>query len=214
MNRQTRDILIVSLAAVAVVLALYFTFAGRSPKIDLDPYQALGAVTAEETAKLIGDQGQVLVIARDTGADRNPSIEAQLDAFERSLKKHPGLTQVTERFQAGPMAMMATGGGVPPDALTEALGRHEKAGALVLFCRMPPLSESELGILKQRGIKTVVVCSLHPEVERLLEQQVIHLAVVPLPEPLPPPARPPRSLRERFDQDYMVLSAAAGARRP
>ena len=74
MDKRTRDVIVGSLALGAAVASLYFGFAGRSPKLNLDPYVVLGAVTAEETAKLLADKGLVLVMARDTGADRNPSV--------------------------------------------------------------------------------------------------------------------------------------------
>ena len=102
-------------AAVAAAGALYFGFVGRSEKVNLDTYEVLGAVTAEETAKLLGNKGQVLVLARGTGANRNPSVEAELKAFQQTLKKHPGLSVVTEKPELTPMQMMATGGGVPPE---------------------------------------------------------------------------------------------------
>jgi len=212
MNKRTKDIVVVGLAAGAAAVWLYFTFAGRSPKIDLGTYSALGAVTAEETAKLLGDKGRVLVIARDTGADKNPSVESELAAFQRTLQKHAGLSQVTERFVATPMLMMATGGGVPPDQLLKALETHADVKALVLFCGLPPLDDSELESLKKRGVKTVVVSSFLPDYGRLLQQGAIHLAIVPRPDEPTPGGPPPRTLRARFDQDYVIVMAADAAR--
>jgi hypothetical protein len=212
MNKRTKDLVVGGLAVGAVAVSLYFTLAGRSPRIDLGTYSALGAVTAEETAKLLGNKGRVLVIARDTGADKNPSVEAELEAFQRTLQKHAGLSQVTARFVATPMLMMATGGGVPPDHLVQALETHANVGALVLFCGLPPLAEPELEMLKQRGVKTVVVSSFRPDYGPLLQQGVIQVAIVPRPEGPPPGAPPPRTLRERFDQDYVILAPADAAR--
>lgn len=208
MNKQTKDILILSVVSCVAVVSLYFAFAKRSTKIDLGTYAALGTVTAEETAKLIRNKGLVVVIARDTGADKNPSVEAELDAFQRTLKKYPGISQVTERYQATPMLMMATGGGVPPEQLSRAVETHPKAAALVLFCAVPPLADSELATLNKRGVKTVVASSFRSEYGQLLEQGLIHLAIVPRPEGPPPGAAPPRTLREQFDQDYVVITAA------
>ena len=214
MTKKTRDTVVVSLAVGAAAVSLYFAFPGRSPKIDFNPYDTLGAVAAEETAKLLGNKGRVLVMARDTGAEKNPSVEAELKAFRRTLKKHAGLSQVTERILATPMLMMATGGGVPPDQLFKALETHANVGALVLFCGMPPLADPELETLKKHGVKTVVVSSFHPGYRRLLEQQVIHLAIVPRPDAPAPGAQPPQTLRERFDQDFMIVTPADAARLP
>jgi len=214
MDKRTKDVIVGSLALGAAVASLYLGFAGRSPKLNLDPYEVLGAVTAEETAKLLADKGLVLVMARDTGADKNPSVEAELHAFEQTLEKHPGLRLVTERVQVTPMLMMATGGGLPPDQLFKAIETHANVGALVLFFGFPPLADPELEALAKSGVKTVVVSSFHPGYKRLLERRAIHLAIAPRQEALPPGAQAPRTMRERFDQDYIIVTPVEAASLP
>ena len=214
MDRRTKDVIVVSLALGAAVASLYFGFAGRSPKLNLDPYQVLGAVTAEETAKLLADKGLVLVLARDTGAEKNPSVEAELNAFQQTLKKHRGLRLVTERVQVTPMLMMATGGGVPPDQLFKVLETHANVGALVLFFGFPALADPELEALEKSGVKIVVVSSFNPGYKRLLERRAIRLAIVPRQEALQPGSQAPRTLRERFDQDFIIVTSVEAARLP
>ena len=214
MDKRTKDVIVVSLALAAAVASLYFGFAGRSPKLNLDPYEVLGAVTAEETAKLLANKGLVLVLARDTGADKNPSVEAELNAFQQTLKKHPGLRLVTERIEVAPMLMMATGGGVPPDQPFKVLETHANVGALVLFFGFPALADAELEALEKSGVKTVVVSSFRPGYRRLLERRAIHLAIVPRSEALSPVSQAPWTLRERFDQDYIIVTPAEAARLP
>jgi hypothetical protein len=207
-------LIVVSLALGAAVVSLYFGFAGRSSQINLDTYEVLGAVAAEETVKLLANNGLVLVMARDTGADKNPSVEAELHAFQQTLKKHRGLRLVTERVQVTPMLMMATGGGVPPDQLFKALQTHTNVGALVLFFGFPPLADPELEALAKSGVKIIVVSSFHPNYQRLLERRAIHLAIVPRSEAPSPVSQAPRTLRERFDQDYIIVTPVEAARLP
>jgi hypothetical protein len=214
MDKGAKDVIFLSLALGAAVVSLYFGFAGRSPKINLDPYEVLGAVTAEETAKLLSDKGVVLVMARDTGADKNPSVEAELNAFQHTLKKHPGLHLIRERVQVTPMLMMATGGGVPPDQLFKALETHANVGALVLFFGFPPLADPELEALEKYRVKTVVVSSFHPAYQQLLERRAIHLAIVPRQEALTPGSQAPKTVRERFDQDYIIIRSVEAAHLP
>src|SRR5437870_6955052 len=95
MNKGTKDMIIASLAVGTATVSLYFAFAGRSQKINLDPYEVLGAITAEETAKLLGNKGQVLVMAPDTGVNKNPSVEAELKAFQQTLKKQRNVSVIT-----------------------------------------------------------------------------------------------------------------------
>ncbi len=214
MDKRTRDAVVAIFAVGAAAVSLYFALSGRSPKINLDPYEVLGAVTAEETAKLLGNRGEVLVMARDTGANKNPSVEAELKAFQRTLKQHTGLSVVIEKVQVTPMMMMATGGGVPPDPFFKALETHANVGAVVLFFGFPQLTEPELEALKKSGVKTVVVSSLRPGYKQLLERQAIHLAIVPRSDATPPGAQTPRTLRERFDQEYMIITPTEAAGLP
>lgn len=205
MGKQTQ-VTMVALLVVAAAVSLYFAFADRSQKINLDTYDVLGAVTAEETAKLLANNGQVLVMARDTGADKNPSVEAELKAFQQRLKKYGGLSVITEKIQVTPMLMMSTGGGVPPDQLLKACRTHPKIAAVVLFFGFPELADGEIAALKQSGVKIVVVSAFRPGYQRLLERQVIHLAVVPRPDALPPTAGKPQTVRERFNEDYVIMT--------
>lgn len=205
-NKRTKDLVAGSLAVAAIVMAVYWGLKGHSPRIDLDPYEVLGAITAEETAKLLRAPGPVLVMARGAGAQENPSVEAQLRAFERSLKAQGGLRQVTVRVEATPMLMMATGGGIPPEQLFAALAAHANVVAVVLFGGLPALSDPEVEALRKRAVKLVVVSSFRPDYERLLEQGVLHLAVVPRPDAPPPAVERSRTLRERFDREYLLIT--------
>jgi len=212
MNKRSKEIIVVVLAVTAAAVFIYFSLAGRSEKIDLDPYKALGSVTAEETAKLIGNKGQALVMVRGTGANKNPSVEAELKAFQQVFKSQKGLTVVIEKIKIAPMQMMATGGGVPPDQFLKALETHPGLGALVLFMGFPQLSDAELEVLKKSGAKVVVAGTLRPGDQQLLEREIINLAIVSRPDAPPPEAPAPRTLRERFDQDFMILAPAAAGR--
>ena len=214
MDKRTKDIVVATLAVGAAAVSIYFARAGRSQKINLDTYDVLGAVAAEETAKLLGNKGQVLVMARDTGANKNPSVEAELKAFRQTLKSQKGINVITEKIQISPNQMMATGGGVPPEQFLKALEAHSNLGAIVLFLGFPQLTDSELEALKKSGVKTVVACALRPGEQRLIERQAIHLAIVPRSEPPPPGAPPPRTLRERFDQEFSIITPAVDARLP
>ena len=87
------------------------------------------------------------------------------------------------------MQMIATGGGVPPEQFLQALETHSNLGAVVLFMGFPQLTDSELEVLKKSGVKIVVACALRPGDQRLLERQVIHLAIVPRSDSPPPGLR-------------------------
>ncbi len=201
------------LAVGAAAVALYLGFGSRGQTVNLDTYQVLGTVTAEETAKLLGGKGRILVMVRDTGAAKNPSVEAELAAFQQTLKKQAGVSVVTDRVRVTPMMMMATGGGLPPEQFLKALQTHADIGAVVLFFGFPQLAEPEMEAVRKSGVKTVVVSALRPGYKQMLENQAIQMAIVRRANP-PAPETPARTVRERFDQDYTVLTPADAARLP
>ena len=87
------------------------------------------------------------------------------------------------------------------------LAAHANVGAVVLFFGFPQLADPELETLKKSGAKIVVVSSFHPGYQRLLERQAIHLAIVPRPGASTAEVQPARTVRERFDQEYMIFTA-------
>ncbi|MBE0540098.1 MAG: sugar ABC transporter substrate-binding protein [Verrucomicrobia bacterium] len=214
MSKRTRDTIVAVVALGAAALAVYLAFGRTAPELELDTYEVLGAVTAEETAKLLNGNGRVLVMVRDTGPDKNPSVEAELKAFQQAMKQHSGVSVAIDKIQVTPMLMMSTGGGVPPDQLFKALQTHANPDAVVLFFGFPQLTDLQLEALKQTGVKTVVVSSFRPAYQRLLERKAIQLAIVPRPES---PALTPgktQTVRERFDQEYIVMRAANPVEQP
>jgi hypothetical protein len=205
MNKPTREVMVAILAVGAAAVALYLAFGRRSEKINLGTYEVLGAVTAEETARLIENKGRVVVVVRDTGPDKNPSVEAELAAFQQTLKQHPALSLVVERLPVTPTLMMATGGGLPAENLFKWIEKHAKVDAVVMFLGFPQMTDAELAALKRTGVKTVVVSSFRPGYQQLLERQAIQVAIVPRPE-VPSAGGPtPTTLREKFDQEYLLL---------
>jgi len=214
MDKRTKDIAVGSLAVGAAAVSLYLGFGPRGPKLDLDTYEVLGAVTAEETAKLAGDHGRVLVFVRDTGKAKNPWVQQQLEAFQQTLKKHAGLSLVTEKIPVSPIRMMASGGGLPADQLFKALETHPDLAAVVSFFGFPQLAEPDLEALKKAGVKTVVVSGLRPIYKQLLELQAIQVLIVPRSSASPPGGPAPRTLRQHFDQEYTLFTPADAASLP
>lgn len=208
MNTETRNFVLLGVLVCVAAVSLFLGLRDRAPKIDLGVYEALGAITAEETAKLLQDKARLLLIARDTGSDKNPSLEAQIDAFQQTLKKHRNLSIAVERFVASPMTMMATGGGIPPDQFSQILEKYKDISAIVVFCPLPPLSDSDVASLKNRKARIVVASSFRPDYSGLMKQGVVEMVIAPKPEPPPPDAPQPRTLRELFDREFVILRGA------
>lgn len=207
-------VMTIALVAIAIKL-VYASFSGGSLKFDLDPYRALGSGAAEETAKLLGNKGQVVIIVPDTSQFKNPAVDGQLKSFQQTLTRNKGLTVAdTVRFKLTPMERMATGGAAPRDLFIGALQNHPGLGAVVLFCGFPPLGLQDYETLKQSGAKVVVVSGYLPAYRKLLEGQLMHVAIVPKFDQSAAPAQEPKTLREWFERDYQVVTADSTATLP
>src|SRR5438105_11108103 len=89
MNRKTIAACALLLVIGAAAGTLFFNRPGLAPRINLNPYQALGAVASEETSKLLAHHGEIVIVITDPGNERDPVLEAQLETFRRGLK-HAG----------------------------------------------------------------------------------------------------------------------------
>jgi hypothetical protein len=202
------------LAIIGAVLWIYRSLSGDSERFDLTTYNAFGAGTAEETAKLLGNKGQVLVIAPDTSEFKNPAVEGQLSSFQKTLTKKGLTVAAPVRFKVTPMESMALGGAVPRDRFLSALQSHPNTGAVVLFCAFPPLESQDYDALKSGSTKFVVASGYMPAYRNLLNAQVIHLAIVPQFDRSATPAKEAKTLREAFDQEFLVITPANTASLP
>ena len=214
MIKKTIGPLIAILVIAAAAVWIYRSQSGGSLKFDLNPYRVLGSGAAEETAKLLGNKGQVLVIAPDTSQFKNPAVEGELDSFQKTLKKSGMTVAAVVSFKVTPMERMATGGAVPRDQFLNALQSHPNVGAVVLFCGFPSFAPQDYDTLKQSSTKFVVASGYLPVYRKLLEAQVIHLAIVPQFERSDAPAKEPKTLREWFEQEFLVITPANTATLP
>jgi len=193
------------LGVLAILSASSFlVFTRREPKIELNPYQALGTVAAEETIKLIGDKDQIVVATQDSREFEMPALAAQLKAFQTTARKRAKVT--VEKITMDAMTMMTAGGRIPAEQFFEILQKYPKAGAIVLFLGFALLRDRDSDALQQRAPKMVVVAAYRADYQELLERRLIDLAIVPRFDALPEIAKKPRTLREWFEQEYVILA--------
>src|SRR5712672_3499617 len=79
-----------SIAGAAILIsavAIYFSVEGFGPKLDTAPHRALGEAVAQEALKLQGGSGHIVLFDRDTYFQKYPFADAQLEGFQRVLKK-------------------------------------------------------------------------------------------------------------------------------
>jgi hypothetical protein len=204
---KQKILVLTSILAIAGAAAwIYYHQPGAPQRFELGPYQALGYGTGEETAKLLGKKGGVVVVAPDSSQSPNPAVDGELSSFQEALRKN-GLTVVEAvRFKLTPQERMGTGGAIPADQFHSLLRRHANVGAVVLFCAFPPLAGQDYEAIKQSPAKMIVASGYLPGYRRLLETRVIHLAIVPRFDRTSSPARTPQTLREWFESDFAMFT--------
>src|SRR5262245_53712304 len=158
-----------TLGQVALVLVLaalsvwIFRRSSDRPKINLNPYQALGAVAGEETSKLLGQQGEIIIVIPDPGSDRDPVMDAQLAAFHKELKKAGKvIVRSTETVKMDPFQSMRTGGAMPSEQFLGLLKKHAGVAAVVLFLGFPALGNEDIAELKTCSTKRIVISAAIP----------------------------------------------------
>ena len=206
MNKKTLAFTLTALAIVSVFSSFYLT--QRSPKRELRPDEALGATTAEETARLIGNQGQVVLLVADPADYNLPTAElnAEAKAFRKSLQRNKGLKLVaTEKIKLISTPFLP-GLSMAPGQLSKILPRYANANALVSFTGFSQLSNEDLNALKASRPKIILVCEYWPGCRELLAKKLIHLAILRRWESTPESAQPPQTVREWFDQYYTVYT--------
>jgi hypothetical protein len=207
--------LLAILMIVGAITWIYRSQSDRPQKFDLNPYHALGVGVAEETAKLLGERGSVVVISPDTSEFNDAAVDGELESFCDVFQKNKGMTIAgTVKFKLTRMERMATGGAVPRDQFLQALQNHPNVGAVVLFCGFPSLDSQGYAALKQSGARIVVASGYVPFYRKLLETQVIQLAIVPQFDRPVAAGTQPKTLRGWFEQEFLVITPTNTATLP
>lgn len=202
---------VVILASLTSIVLTQWKRPGRNY---LNPYIALGQVLGEETAKLVGANGQIVVIAWDTQKNKLPALEGQMKAFKDALKAQGGISVVsTETTNEDPTS--------PYPALTserffEILNKYRSTGAIVSFVGIPHFKDEEIRKWPKNSPKLVVVTGLSPSTgpKKLLQRGVLQVAIVPRYQAGQDVPQNPTTLREWFDKYYQVVTPKTAALLP
>lgn len=207
-DKKSTLLAVVALLAIAGALTfLYVTQWGGGRSGNLKPFENLGFIAAEETATLLNRSGQVVLVAEVEEALRTPNVEALVQGFKSGLAKQSGVK--LKELKNLPRSM----DGDPrrwPAGHAEQLGKlGQGTAALVFIGSLPPeLSAAELAALKAGPTKLVLISAQSPSLKPLLQQGVIHLAIVNRVPARPAPSRS-ESPRQWFDRVYLVAKPDA-----
>jgi hypothetical protein len=177
-------------------------FQWRTPRANLGQFTALGEVAAEETASMVGNSGQIVILMLD-GKPADSPYRQTIASFTTALPK------------AGNLMVMATrtiqsdnrpdGANLSAEEFLDLIGEYRAVDAIVSFSVVPKLAASDFKKLPPARPKILIASMpVSANTKALLVQHAVQRAIVARPAPpVPPPATATR--RQRFDNYFMVV---------
>lgn len=182
--------IVVAIVAVGLIAAAAFRVVtangdGSRP-LNSKPFEHLGRALAEETHKLLGGQGSVVLVVETMGGGKGPNVEAQVVGFKAALAKHKGVSlkevkELSRSMTDDPRLW-------PAQHAAQLVSSGAGANAIVYLGSFPEsLSATDLATLKGNKASLVVIGTQSPLVQSLVKSGVVRLAIVSRTPPPPPP---------------------------
>ena len=192
------------LVVLALILAIggviaFIAHGRRAPKqVDL-----LGdnvpAVLAEEAAKLLNPQGQVVVVALEASAV--PGVPSRLDIFRQHLKQLKAATIVG--VETIPPQVLT---GIPAAVYFETLKKFPEADVLVSFIGPPELTDADQARLGQKLPKVVAFSQSPINAGALFQRGALSVLIMPRASRSKVAVAQFKTAREKFDHNYEIVT--------
>ncbi len=206
MAPRTKNILlaVVSLLAIAASSAWIYYYQFKAPKHDVGLHQRIGEIMAEQTAKVIGTKGRLVLVTIPTGPE--PELRTQLDAFRRRLKALGDYDLKEHELDTKDQAKYSLGAGLSGRRFVRTVKNNPKADGIVSFIGAPRLSDDELTGLSK--VPKFIAETRSPDhLPKLFQKQIIQVAIVSRFVFPAPDARPPKTPQQWFDKRYQIVTA-------
>ena len=216
---ERRAPLVVACCAVALTCSLaliYWTMTHRGSKVGARArqlHQMVGDVTAQETIKLVGKKGRVVVVSMDTSQSKARPAEMELEHFLKTLKNLSTLTVVTTQLVTPESSVTRSESGLSAETFIGMVQQHPDVDVLVSFAGAPVLSAEQIQALPAKIPKVIAVLALtfQSRLKPLFEQNIIQVAITPRFDGPPAGTKPPETVREWFDYSFKVLTTETEA---
>ncbi len=193
---------------VASLVSIYLSQRTPTPQINLKPFEGLGEVVAEQTAQLLNDRGDVVLIVMQTKDTAMPAITAPVDAFRAKLKSHTGIRiRAVETVDTQIQAMIGPSMLISSEKFFALLSKHSSADALVSFVGIPTLQPGDWEKMPRRRPKVVDAGAFSPHLREFMEREVVYVAIQPRFKPSTE-TKEPVTAREWFERFYTVVTPA------
>ena len=175
-----------------------------APPFQVQLHRAVGQVMAEQTARLLGNQGKIVIISIE--ATKTPELKVQIEEFQAALKQL-GTVQVAKTYylETEGKTKYGVGSGLSARRFVRIVNKNLEADAYVSFVGAPEFSEEELKELKKTP-KLVAESRSADKMSKVFQQKILQTAVVSrftFPAPVEGKAH---TTREWFDKHFQVVT--------
>ena len=212
-----RQILVITVALLVIAASVAWICVTQfaSPKINLVLHHGIGEVMAEETSRILGHKGDVLVIAIDS--DAAPELRAQLEKFKQTLRKL-GCVSIKETvfLDTENKPKYGTGRGLSGGRFVRvAKKKGADVDAIVSFVGAPSLSDADWSDLEKMKLpKLVVESGSAAKLKKLFDKKLLEVAIVSRYEFPAPNRKDPKTARDWFEKRYQIVTAGTAATLP
>ena len=206
MQPRTKNILLVvsSLLVIGGSCGWIYYHEYKAPKHDVRLHQRVGEIMAQQTVKLVGPKGLLVLITIPTGPE--PELKTQLEAFRHTLKQLGDYEIKNHELDTKDQAKYGLGSGLSGRRFVRTVKNNPTAAGIVSFVGAPKLSDAELAELS-KSPKFIAETKSPDHLPRLFEKQIIQVAlasrfVFPAPGP-----QKPKTAQDWFDKRYQIVVA-------
>lgn len=208
-SSSTKRVLLVGGSLAAIIASGLFIYLTEyaAPGINLELHRTVGRVMAQETLRVLGHHGKVVIVT--VKVPQAPELKVQVDAYEKQIKLLGGLTVAQTIFlDAGDDPKYRSGAGLSTKHLLKIARKNAGADAIVSFVGVPAVSDAELQQLKVVP-KLIAETRSPAKLLNLLDKKVLLAAIVPRFEFPAPGPRKPHTGQEWFERYYQVVAPGA-----
>jgi hypothetical protein len=197
---------VASLATIAVSAIWIYRTQFAAPPFNVVLHQAVGRVMAEETSRLVGDRGKIVIVAMEFS--KVPEMRVQLEEFKKTLQQISRIAiDKTYNLDTEDQPKYGLGSGLSGRRYVRIVNKNTNAAAIVSFVGAPRLADDEMAQLNARP-RLIAEARSPSKLKPLFDKQVLQAAIVARFEFPTPVKGKPRTPREWFDQRFQVVTAA------
>ncbi|HVM61331.1 MAG TPA: hypothetical protein VMV72_10740 [Verrucomicrobiae bacterium] len=204
-NQKLIGVVVGLMLAVAIVMMVQTQ---RQPiTVGDSMVQGVGDAAVEQTGKLLGNHGRIVVVAAADCAMCEQTMKLR-QIFGQSVRRAGKLTVVgTELVPLTDDSQLS----LPGDVYARILESHPDVDAVVSLIGVPAMKADRVSKGNSRLVVVASNGDHDQEIKRLMEARIVDLAIIPRTTRAPDAPANPKTPREWFDFNYQVVTPETAA---